>query len=394
MRQTASAIPLLLLAAVVAGCGEAQPVAPGGGGGGGGGPTTGAHPVHLNGGAFSDAKYACDTCHSSGFQVTFPSPSLARSNGASPTFDSTAKTCSNVYCHVGGTGAGNIVLGGGTVPSPGWDPPGTIACGACHALPGGLVATPWHPLVASGVDCAFCHAGYTRTSVDKAVHVNGQKNVKNVASCTACHGDSTKTATPADPLFAAPPVDRSGSSATTRAGVGAHQAHLTGTTLRAQPVACTECHTVPPDLAHVGPALDTPASLTWGPLATTGGLSPAFNPVPATCSATYCHGASLVGGSATAPQWTRVDGSQISCTSCHGSPPATGQHALHVNTVGLACSSCHLGYTYSAATLTGTVNPATHVNGITNVNGTLITTWNPATSTCTAACHGTQQKVW
>jgi len=388
MRKTSALTLTVALAALLAvACGEPQPAADNGDGGGSG-PTTPPHPVHLQGGAFANNAYACNTCHNSSFQVSFPAPSLGQSNGATPSFDATSQTCSNVYCHAGGqAGApGNIVLGGGTLTAPIWSPPSTIVCGSCHALPGGAVATPWHPAVAANVACSFCHPGFTRTTVDKAVHVNGQRNVKNLASCSACHGDSAKTVTPADPLFAAPPVDRTGSSATTSVGVGAHQAHLTGTLLRAQPIACTECHAVPSDLVHVGPALDTPASFRWGPLATTGGLSPTFNLAPATCSSTYCHGTSLSGGATTVPQWTKVDGSQVACTSCHGNPPPTGQHTRHVSGQGIACVVCHAGY--------APVNKANHINGTVNVDGSLVTTWTPATQTCTAVCHGSTSMVW
>lgn len=48
-----------------------------------------------------------------------------------------------------------------------------------------------------------------------------------------------------------------------------------------------------------------------------------------------CHGAVEKGGSATAPKWTQVDGTQVTCGSCHGLPPP----APHPE--GTNCASCH-----------------------------------------------------
>jgi fibronectin type 3 domain-containing protein len=70
------------------------------------------------------------------------------------------------------------------------------------------------------------------------------------------------------------------------------------------------------------------------------------------------------------------------CGSCHTIPPATGEHAFHVNSRGISCSSCH-GTGYSATT----TNAATHNNGTVNVVSTI--GWNAASSTCASpGCHG------
>ncbi len=95
--------------------------------------------------------------------------------------------------------------------------------------------------------------------------------------------------------------------------------------------------------------------------------APGWTRATATCSNTYCHGATLQGGTATAPVWTRTDGTQRACTSCHGAPPP----APHSTST--ACATCH-GAGYSATT----VNVATHMNGVLDVSG----------MTCTS-CHGT-----
>jgi predicted CxxxxCH...CXXCH cytochrome family protein len=335
----------LSLSLLVAACADSRPATSGGPGV----VSSGAHTAHLSGGPFANA-YSCPTCHDSAFAVVFPPPSLARSNGATPVFDPTTKTCSNVYCHAGGPA---LTLAGGTLPVPVFDPPSTVACGACHGAP------PPAPHTSNG-NCGVCHDGYTATTVNKTLHMNGVLNVTSGA-CTDCHGDGARAATVQNPqLPAAPPKDTSGNTSTSAPGVGAHQAHLNDGTLR-RAMACTECHVVPGDLAHA----TQPLQLTWGPLATTQGATPAFNPTSLTCSSTYCHGATLnAGGTLTNPVWTS-GASQIACGSCHAAPPP----APHPQNA--SCGSCHPGYTAT------TVNVDLHVNGVVDLS----------TQTCTA-CHG------
>ena len=51
--------------------------------------------------------------------------------------------------------------------------------------------------------------------------------------------------------------------------------------------------------------------------------APGWSAGTSSCATSYCHGASplLGGGAVAAPGWTRVDGSQVFCGSCHGLPP-------------------------------------------------------------------------
>jgi hypothetical protein len=66
-----------------------------------------------------------------------------------------------------------------------------------------------------------------------------------------------------------------------------------------------------------------------------------------------------------------------SCGSCHGVPPSSGRHSLHVSR-GISCSSCH-GSGYSSTT----ANAATHMNGTVNLT---------AGGTSCNTCHGA--KSW
>ncbi len=128
-------------------------------------------------------------------------------------------------------------------------------------------------------------------------------------------------------------------------------------------MACTECHAVPASTSHSTGAVD----LTWGSLARTGATTPTWNGTALTCT-NYCHGATLAGGSLAVAKWTN-GAADVTCGSCHGSPPPAPHPSL---VAGTSCGNCHPGYTAT------TVNAATHVNGTVDV----------IAMTCTT-CHGT-----
>ena len=357
-------------------------------------PTSGAHTIHLTGTIAEPVT--CSECHNPQFRVTLAGP-LAAANGAQGTFNATTLTCSGVYCHAGGP---QLEIGGGTVPLPVWNPPSIVACGGCHANPGAGTATPWHPAVAPAVQCALCHPGYTNSTVNVPIHVNGVANLTVPdleTNCAACHGDATRVLPPGTPSFvkAAPPVDRNGASDTSLVGVGAHQAHLLpGPGAISRPIPCAECHVLPTDLTHVGPLATTPASLEWGSLASAASATPSFDRASATCT-NYCHGQTLNGGgSIIRPVWTKVDGTQAACGTCHGSPPSDTSHYLHASgkILSISCRYCHPpGYTKDSVNQEAA---PLHVNGVKNMNPGNFPDWNPAaqnpngwTGTATG-CHG------
>jgi predicted CxxxxCH...CXXCH cytochrome family protein len=334
---------------------------------------TGAHQAHLtgvmSGGSSIAAPFACETCHAVPTDISHVDGSAARAVVALSSagqaglpallgsYDPGTGTCAT-YCH-------GASMSGGSVAGPRWSIiNGTqAACGACHGLP---PAFP-HPAVPGGVTaCSGCHAGTVNASgailVAGGLHVNGLVEVAGTGGCTGCHGDPARTSSAIAP---APPLDTRGNTATTAAGVGAHQRHLTGGVVRG-PFACTECHVVPGDLAHAS----QPLQLTWGPLATANGASASFNASALTC-ANYCHGS---GGSVPAPIWNKVDGTQAACGACHGVPPPAPHPTV---TGGLpTCNGCHAG----------TVNPDGSISlaGNLHVNGTVELA---GTGGCTG-CHG------
>ncbi len=153
--------------------------------------------------------------------------------------------------------------------------------------------------------------------------------------CNSCHGSAANS----EAARGAPPRGLHGVTATTEVGVGAHQLHLRNTAIR-QAIACSECHVVPAKVEDPGHVEQPHATITWGPLASHG-TGPTWNRAAATCSAVYCHGATLSGGNEPAPVWTFAAeptyGGPFTeiCATCHGWPPPSPHPPL------TTCHGCH-----------------------------------------------------
>lgn len=405
-------------------------------------PATGAHLQHLLGDNLAGG-FACQECHTvptdlshtdtPPAEVTFNGP--RGTQGTSPTY--AAQTCSNVYCH-------GATLLGGTNKTPLWNGAAQDACGTCHGRPPPAPHPQADKLgapITDTVQCSQCHPGTVfgpadaspgTINVANGLHVNGTKDIDFHApewplkvnhgraanyndpawpagiaacrschgadlgggvvgvscdschtagtsawrtTCTFCHGDANRTANPA-----APPAGALDSEiSTSDRAVGAHQKHLGNGSTLSNGVACTECHATPVDVAHV----DGTVTMTWGTLARIGGAVPAWNGT--TCTASYCHGATLP-GTRTAPTWAPP--STLGCGSCHQAAPTTGQHpSQNADHSGFDCSVCH-GTGFSAGT---TVDKAVHVNGTVNKAAGLNWQSTPVKS-CDPACHS--RKDW
>jgi predicted CxxxxCH...CXXCH cytochrome family protein len=120
----------------------------------------------------------------------------------------------------------------------------------------------------------------------------------------------------------------------------------------ARVVQCPECQMVPSAVVQ-GQHLDGVAQITFTEVARanlaqptkTCGNEPTYQ--AGTCASAACHDIANYtvapgGGTVTTPRWTMVDGSQATCTSCHGMPPPLP----HVQRS--ACESCHLNVDCSA----------------------------------------------
>ncbi len=272
----------------------------------------GAHTTHLEASS-SHRAFDCEDCHempetvgadghiddSRPADVLFGS--MARTAGATPTYDSDAGTCADTYCH----GAAEPV----------WTDPRSSAdaCGTCHGVP---PADP-HP---QDEQCGKCHdevMDLDGNFIDLALHINGTVEVGDLG-CSSCHGTGTR---------GAPPPDLSGSIDPTSPGVGAHERHLNATDLHVA-IPCEECHVVPDTVDATGHRDDPPVELVFGALATANGADPTYSFSANTCTDSYCHGAAT-------PNWVDPLPAAQVCGSCHGVPPA----APHPNRTD--CYACH-----------------------------------------------------
>jgi len=380
-----------------------------------GSPKVGAHVAHVNRDASTTPTPAyanpfyCDQCHfnlipttyagngsppdtnhgNNADNVAFNTTGIATNYGAitntlwtqAPT-GTTGGTCANTYCHGNFTPYGNI-------KTATWNDPTSGACGTCHGTAVGspAPAAPHPP----NTSCGQCHTGYTSTSTNYAVHINGTKDAPSVTDanqCTACHGDKTRVQSSGsfgtvDAKFqAAPPWDAHGNTGTvgsrvgTARDVGAHQSHInplaTNPPQLHAPLQCADCHVVPATALHANGS----SLVTWGTLAKTGSVTPVWNGT--TCSSTYCHGnwagANAVYGNNKQMTWTDQTGTAAACGTCHGAPPPTNASSHHPPNPN--CGQCHTGYTSTVPNLT------LHINGSKDA---------PAIS-CTA-CHGDANRV-
>jgi len=174
---------------------------------------TGAHARH--------GSLACTVCHKVAGRLVFDSSGPAYAGWSSarprPSFDATAKTCSNVACHgmpagtfsywfMGGDGEAvlnTVAYGGGAPrPTPSWYSSGA-GCAACHDDPprsGSTGSNVWHsgyhgnqgPTGARN-QCQFCHPGaYSPNDGIGTSNSNQHNGVVEVqatftGACFGCH---------------------------------------------------------------------------------------------------------------------------------------------------------------------------------------------------------------
>ena len=166
--------------------------------------------------------YQCSVCHKVGGRLVFDKNGPAYAAGKpAPTFDATAKTCSNIACHSmpantfsyyfpGGDGdpvynTVTIYATSGAAVTPSWYAAGSAACGACHGNPplqGSNGSNVWHSgyhanQLPAGTynQCQFCHPdasgtnGAGTTITNPSLHANGKIEVqaKFTSTCFGCH---------------------------------------------------------------------------------------------------------------------------------------------------------------------------------------------------------------
>lgn len=275
-------------------------------------PGVGAHAAHLAAGA-THAGIACAECHrvpsaleDLGHADTAPPAELvfgelARAHGGEPRYDAASRRCSDSHCH--------------GPESPPWNEPAELGCDGCHGAP----PAPPHP---QSERCVACHADVVDDAqriIAPAAHVDGIVQHRD-ASCGACHGTDDS---------AAPPPSTTGETSASARGVGAHAVHLTGGA-SGRAVSCGECHVVP-ETAFAHPRGDAPL-VVFSDVAHSANAAARWDAESGACSETWCHGPTP-GASATVPSWTAD--TPLSCTSCHGMPPAAPHPAVQ------DCGLCH-----------------------------------------------------
>ena len=87
------------------------------------------------------------------------------------------------------------------------------------------------------------------------------------------------------------------------------------------------------------------------------GENAAWDDVAGSCTS-YCHGASLAGGTNPTPRWATGEAGQATCGSCHGVPPP----APHPT--GTDCASCHPTMEEGSMTFR---DPTRHIDGVVDV---------------------------
>ncbi|MBI1931784.1 MAG: hypothetical protein HYS24_04540 [Ignavibacteriales bacterium] len=218
------------------------------------------------------------------------------------------------------------------------------------------------------VQCQKCHAAdYSGGTADVSC-LGCHSNSEGPEACNTCHGDFS------NPSKIAPPTDLGNNIATTYKGVGAHSSHVYESEL-SNGYSCFTCHP-----SNVGSGKFVKAHIDGLPaeMSISG-----YSFTNYTCENNYCHGkfefkktdvdpeyafiykAEAITGENYTPNWTKVDGTQAPCGSCHLLPPR-GHIFEGTDPEAETCASnnCHP----SAFNADGTLNTLTHANGEKDLN--------------------------
>jgi predicted CxxxxCH...CXXCH cytochrome family protein len=330
----------------------------------------GAHLAHLTRTAGLSKPLHFGECHPvpaamdhANGSTVFAFGPLATAGGASPTFD--GSSCASTYCHGGTLGAG------GSNHAPLWTGGASqVACGTCHASP----PPGPHP---ANPNCGGCHAGYTGTTVNAAVHVDGKLDV-NAMTCGSCH------AIP-------PPAPHTSSTACGGCHAGytattvVEATHINGTVdISAQ--ACGACHAIPPPPPHTTNALCGQCHAGYTD-ATVNDATHGNGTVDTSLTCTSCHGKSGLPATAAAP----LNAAPPADTLGAATGLRVGAHQKHLvgGTYANAypCQTCHASVgTYGNGHTNGTNNVA--FTGAANAN-LRKGTWTPRSGATAGSCSST-----
>jgi predicted CxxxxCH...CXXCH cytochrome family protein len=170
-------------------------------------PKVGAHQAHLGATTYVN-PLPCTSCHGvplrqfpgslthvDGQPVTPAFSGLATQGVTGAAYAGNGGTCA-VYCHGSGTAFVNPGAPASTKASPAWTET-SIACDGCHGTP---PTTGEHGFANHQFPCGYCHldvagSGATPSIVNKALHVNGQKDVRLTVPGTWDPAPTAKTCT-------------------------------------------------------------------------------------------------------------------------------------------------------------------------------------------------------
>lgn len=217
---------------------------------------------------------------------------------------------------------------------------------SADAVHGALRSAAEEPLTLWVVDCG---ARYVETELHAANIMNpGHTDFHgelvadaayDLSACTKCHGEDLEGggAGPGTSCKTCHPDGESGCTSChgDLMEKGAHAAHLLSPIL-GKPTGCETCHVVPEGMQSAGHIDPPPVEVTLSGNAidpAAGQPAPTFDAASQQCNNTYCHLGTRDDSEATAssPRWT--DTASVTCTSCHGFPPA--QHPDD------RCQRCH-----------------------------------------------------
>jgi predicted CxxxxCH...CXXCH cytochrome family protein len=444
--------------------------------------STGSHTRHIN--KIGNAIATCSTCHPSNASFTHATSAktgrsitvtvsggsyTAGTHAAYPNYFGTTGygSCNTIYCHSSAQSATGGALTAPDYKAVTWGQ-GALTCASCHGNTTATLTSGSHSKHLGSTyvfACSDCHGtGYSSTTVNDPTHADQTINIslttkspsgtysgdgtpansnfgvcnntichgKNSATwgtsasnqtCTECHGQPNVAYANISSAIIAPGgsgVDTGGNSVATAPRVGAHQAHLLGSSNISDKMHCGECHVRPAaiqDATHLNFTTAT-VSFANAVLAKADTHTPGASKVSGiiNCSNTYCHTANRPVGTGagqsgvnTPPVWnnsTLIGGTTIAdtCTAkCHNLPPGgtvSGDTHYGLATIatfsGLsACSGCHSATLNASPTTFATIfkDKTMHINGVADAPGANCLGCHGVSKTKTKPSAGTIRQV-
>jgi predicted CxxxxCH...CXXCH cytochrome family protein len=263
-------------------------------------------------------KLSCGECHA---PVCSPAGNrnvvfgdLARSGGAAPAWDPTARSCSNVYCH----GSGSAPVAWTYVYTP-VAPTPAVECAMCHGYP---------PVSHSpgSTSCNGCHPGTVKT--DGTIDIGGGKHIDGTLDVTGGTGGSGCAGCHGFPPATGAHVAHFGLGVTAGSYVeaGNLEDRFPGVAPSEAPAVyafgCANCHSVISG-NHRNGAVEVllyEAAAPAGSMKARNATTAAFNATAKTCSNVYCHSSGQEAPAfVSTPGW--YSGAHLSCAGCHSNPP-------------------------------------------------------------------------